>query len=270
MSSGDDRKGRPAPLRPSSGGPGSVHETKLGKPLPAELFDGVLSTGTGGRPLTEPLPGTAPAPGGPLRRDQETVARARIPEPSAPHQLTDPGARRAGPDQRTSAVGQEAMLVISDGPDRGTFPLTAGEVVIGRGRGCDVRVTRSSVSRAHACFSVREGRYVVRDLGSRTGTWVNGVRIEGDVPLHDADELRFGQLQARVLGPGLLPDRHGKPPQGAVPLHTAVTRHAAAPYVPPAELPERPSQTRWLVAGAAALLVLGLSLGALLAAYTRR
>ncbi len=222
MSQGDDPKRRPAPLRPSSGPASSAFETKLGKPLSAELF------------------------------------------------LTDPGnSRRAGPDQRTSAVGHEAMLVISDGPDRGSFPLIAGEVVIGRGRGCDVRVTRNSVSRAHACFSIRDGRYVLRDLGSRTGTFVNGARIDGDVPLHDGDGVRFGQLEASVLGPGLLPDRHGKAP-GAGLHQTSVTRHAAAPYVPPAAPPAPPSQLRWLVAGAAALLVLGLSLGALLAALSRR
>ncbi len=63
--------------------------------------------------------------------------------------------------------------------------------VIGRGPGCDVRLPGEGfVSRAHAQITTENGGYVVRDLGSKNGTKVNGMSIgEEGCPLRGGDVI---------------------------------------------------------------------------------
>ena len=57
-------------------------------------------------------------------------------------------------------------------------PIGATSIVMGSANGCDVRIEDRTVSARHASFA-REGRgLVVRDLGSRNGTFVGGARVE--------------------------------------------------------------------------------------------
>jgi S1-C subfamily serine protease/pSer/pThr/pTyr-binding forkhead associated (FHA) protein len=48
------------------------------------------------------------------------------------------------------------------------------------------------VSTRHAQMMWKDGRYVLRDLESKNGTYVNGKRIAGDQPLKDGDVIQFG------------------------------------------------------------------------------
>ena len=49
-----------------------------------------------------------------------------------------------------------------------------------------------SVSRYHAVLYVSNGVWSVMDLGSKSGTYVNGRKIRSQVKLKDMDEIRFG------------------------------------------------------------------------------
>ena len=51
-------------------------------------------------------------------------------------------------------------------------------LLLGRGPVCDITLTDATVSRRHAALSYRDGHWVVADLGSRNGTWVNGTRVD--------------------------------------------------------------------------------------------
>jgi S1-C subfamily serine protease len=59
------------------------------------------------------------------------------------------------------------------------------------------------VSARHAAIVRRADTFVIQDLGSRNGTFVNGTRITGDTPLHDGDVIGFGTkgpaVEFRVL-----------------------------------------------------------------------
>lgn len=68
--------------------------------------------------------------------------------------------------------------------------------VIGRQEGCDLSVQHSSMSRRHAEISFVNGRYILRDLASRNGTFLNDQRVEpGSIHLLSANDLlRFGQV----------------------------------------------------------------------------
>ncbi len=68
-----------------------------------------------------------------------------------------------------------------------------GPGIIGR-RSEDVQLADSRVSKQHAEISRQNGRWVIRDLGSANGTWVNGQRITTLCELEEGDQLKIGRL----------------------------------------------------------------------------
>jgi pSer/pThr/pTyr-binding forkhead associated (FHA) protein len=66
-----------------------------------------------------------------------------------------------------------------------------GEVVLGRSRECDLRLPDADTSRRHAKIVCKAGGFVLCDLESTNGTFVNGERIEERV-LAPGDRLQIG------------------------------------------------------------------------------
>jgi len=75
----------------------------------------------------------------------------------------------------------------------GELPLAMKPVVVGRRPDCDLVLADPSVSRQHARFYSREGRWWVADLGSAGGTWVNDQRLEGERALAPDDRIVVGR-----------------------------------------------------------------------------
>jgi pSer/pThr/pTyr-binding forkhead associated (FHA) protein len=73
----------------------------------------------------------------------------------------------------------------------------ACELVLGRGRGCDVELDDNTVSRRHARLRYRDGAWVIQDLGSTNGTRVNGRRA-GRCQLRPGDRVALGGLVLQV------------------------------------------------------------------------
>lgn len=68
-----------------------------------------------------------------------------------------------------------------EGPDLGAEAMVGGEVgsiAIGTSEACTLRLTDRSVSRRHLVLELEGDRLALRDLGSRNGTRVSGLRIE--------------------------------------------------------------------------------------------
>jgi pSer/pThr/pTyr-binding forkhead associated (FHA) protein len=75
------------------------------------------------------------------------------------------------------------------------YDLSQPVVRIGRAQGMDIRIDDVSVSRQQAEIQQEEGGgWVVRDIGSSNGTFVNGERLTGDRPLKPGDEIAVGQF----------------------------------------------------------------------------
>jgi hypothetical protein len=72
--------------------------------------------------------------------------------------------------------------------------LSEGENILGRGTDSLVWIDAQSVSRRHARVMVASGLATLEDLGSKNGTFVNGVRLASAVALRDGDELRIGNV----------------------------------------------------------------------------
>jgi DNA-binding winged helix-turn-helix (wHTH) protein len=77
-----------------------------------------------------------------------------------------------------------------------TLPLKEGENVVGRHPASAVWLNGASVSRTHARVVVAATGVTVEDRGSRNGTFVDGVRIEGPHLLVDGTNVTFGSETA--------------------------------------------------------------------------
>jgi hypothetical protein len=86
-------------------------------------------------------------------------------------------------------------LLITAGPGRGQAFELRGEVHLGRSRTNAIALTDGKVSRNHARFDPVRSTYILTDLGSANGTFVNGVRITQPVRLRDGDLLQVGDTQ---------------------------------------------------------------------------
>ena len=90
-----------------------------------------------------------------------------------------------------------AQLLVMSGDEAGTvIPLIDKEYLIGRQRDNQIQLNDLGISSNHArIFRGPEG-YVVEDLKSRNGTWLNGTRVFHSI-LRDADEIRVGSTDLR-------------------------------------------------------------------------
>lgn len=72
------------------------------------------------------------------------------------------------------------------------FVLAAGATAsIGRGENNDICIPEQHVSRQHAVINYRDGIFMITDLGSANGTFVNDRQLDGAYPLASGDEIRL-------------------------------------------------------------------------------
>jgi pSer/pThr/pTyr-binding forkhead associated (FHA) protein len=111
------------------------------------------------------------------------------------------------PDEVVEASGSgiegiegPALVVRSGGGRSGeVFALREGSTTIGRSPDCDVFFDDVTVSRRHAVVVEKDGSFVLEDLGSLNGTFLNRSRIEEQAPLTDDDEVQIGKYRLVFL-----------------------------------------------------------------------
>ena len=94
------------------------------------------------------------------------------------------------------AAATRAPAAVLHLPDRGPLPLEARTVLIGQRDSCDIALHSAAVSTAHALIFELNGRHFVRDLGSRTGTFINGRQVHQEA-LDVGDMIRVGETAIR-------------------------------------------------------------------------
>lgn len=129
------------------------------------------------------------------------------------------------------------------GPTPGvTFPLDGEQLTIGRDSSNSVAINDAEVSRKHSRLSFQGGKYVIEDLGSTNGTFVNGQRVAGPVVLKAGDVVSLGEqivlmYDAINMDPGATvavsrKAAHLEPPPA--PSRQPAPAYSAAPaYTPP-------------------------------------
>ena len=79
------------------------------------------------------------------------------------------------------------------------IPLEKAIVLIGRQSDCDVSLTHSrKISRKHCCIAQVNNKFVVRDLGSTNGIFLNGTRIEKEATIKIGDDLVIGDVHFKM------------------------------------------------------------------------
>jgi len=137
--------------------------------------------GPGNDPTTMRLPGIG-APAEPLT-DNDADA--------------DVGATLSAQDQATVDALRHgtALLVVLRGPNAGArFLLDSDEVSSGRHPDSDIFLDDVTVSRKHATFRREGDVFLVRDVGSLNGTYVNRERID-EAALKTRDEVQIGKFR---------------------------------------------------------------------------
>jgi FHA domain/Domain of unknown function (DUF1707) len=80
-------------------------------------------------------------------------------------------------------------------PDAGE--LAAAHLLIGRSSACHLVLSDDTVSRRHAELRAEDGRWLLRDLGSSNGTWVNGRRVM-EAEVRPGDLVQLGGAEIRL------------------------------------------------------------------------
>lgn len=78
------------------------------------------------------------------------------------------------------------------------FELTQSEIVVGRDDAADVTIPSSAVSRRHAKLTRENDGYVIEDLGSSNGTYVNSQKLTAPRALRAGDQIRLGKAVTLV------------------------------------------------------------------------
>lgn len=96
-------------------------------------------------------------------------------------------ARIEVPRTETSA----AVFTVIDGPDLGLeFTMDNPRLVLGR-RGADINLNDRLISRRHLSIEASGGRYLIKDMGSTNGTFLNGSPVSMEFIKH-GDEVQIG------------------------------------------------------------------------------
>jgi hypothetical protein len=82
------------------------------------------------------------------------------------------------------------------------YRLDKNALAIGSHHNNDIVLTDTTVSRRHATISRRLGRFILTDLGSTNGSYINGRRISRPTALRRGDEVRFGSARFGFLAAG--------------------------------------------------------------------
>ena len=102
----------------------------------------------------------------------------------------------------TGQANQVPCLVSGEGESETTFPLVDRTVwTVGRSRRNEILADHEMISRKHAMIQRSGADFLLVDLGSRNGSFVNDTRVAVPVLLKHKDEVRFGGQKFLFLNP---------------------------------------------------------------------
>jgi len=168
---------------------------------------------------------------------------------------------------------QPYQLVMRSGPTPGkTYPLSKSEIYIGRDITNDISVNDAEISRKHARLTLQGDTFVVEDLGSTNGTFVDAQRLMGPHVLRAGELIMFGENIGMVFETVAYDPNATMVAAGQAVQHAPqVVQPYAAPAAPPVyaqQVPASPPDAyapqrkkkggcfKWLLAGCGCIVVL--------------
>ncbi|MEN0065828.1 MAG: FHA domain-containing protein [Myxococcota bacterium] len=105
---------------------------------------------------------------------------------------------RPGGDGAGANAGARLEVVVGTGMAGSSYPVTSRGLSIGRSEDRDVVIPDPAASRHHCQLSQQGNDYMLRDMGSANGIFVNGVRVR-ECTLADNDVIRIGNTEMRFI-----------------------------------------------------------------------
>ena len=90
------------------------------------------------------------------------------------------------------------LKVLRGGSSGKEIAIKGPHFVIGRSDECNLRANSDAISRKHCAISLKNEDVIVRDLGSRNGTYLNGEKVDNPTAMEMGDQLRVGPLEFLV------------------------------------------------------------------------
>jgi hypothetical protein len=168
-------------------------------------------------------------------------------------------------------------LVVRTGPNPGmVFDLTKEITTLGRDVANDIVLGDPEVSRQHSRITRTPGGYVLEDMGSTNGTFVNGERLAAPRVLREGDLIGLSEkvtLTFEALTPGVEetvvsqagePQRYAPTVREPAPMPAASSPSPVAPVTPPVTPPqpvveEQPrKRSSWILAGCGCLVIIAI------------
>jgi Mg-chelatase subunit ChlD len=139
-----------------------------------------------------PQPNVAAAARQVLAQGARLGARTQAPAAQAPaHYATAPsGVANSGNAGEARLTAVEAIEAIPT-----EYTLLKTEVSLGRGEDNDIVIPHPSVSRSHARLARQDGSFVLTDLNSTNGSYVNNHQVQGSVVVSNGSEVRLGDIR---------------------------------------------------------------------------
>lgn len=158
-------------------------------------------------------------------------------------------------------AAQSYELVMTSGPTpEKKFALSKQEIIIGRDANADVVINLAEVSRRHSRLRMEPSGYVIEDLGSTNGTFVDGRRLTGPHMLRPGERIQLGeavtlsyQSTAHDVDATIVTPSSGFDTVSARPSPAAAPPPRARPAQPPPPAPQpAPAYSGRVPAGPAA------------------
>ncbi len=100
-----------------------------------------------------------------------------------------------------SRYGQ--MVVLRAGPTGvavgKNFPLGPSNIIGRSMESCEIALNDSFLSQQHARLELRDDTWVIEDLRSTNGTFVNGIEVRDATIIEDGDIVRVGRVELRLV-----------------------------------------------------------------------
>jgi len=139
-------------------------------------------------------------------------------------------------------MAAQFQFVMHSGPTPGkTFPIEGDVLTLGREAGNQIVINDAEISRKHIQLVFQGGKYILTDLGSTNGTFVNGQRLTGQHILQPGEVVSLGEQINLLFEAVTVSDPNATMLSSSKPARSTKAAQAAPP--PPAPAPMPPAQS---------------------------
>src|ERR1700754_2493041 len=87
-----------------------------------------------------------------------------------------------------------AIVITEKGGEQRRISFNKAEITIGRVQGNDIVLPKGNVSKRHSRIVLKDGKFIIVDLKSTNGTYVNGRKITSPLVVKGSDKIYIGDF----------------------------------------------------------------------------